>query len=323
MRMRTITAPTMVDAMRQIREEMGPDAVVLTTHYRRGEVEVRAALDTPSASLAQARPAPPIWSPPTQPSMQIVDLLTWHGINHADAVGFSRAAASISKPGAGQGIAAALETRLTFEPVPPSPRRPLIFVGAAGAGRSSVTARLAARAASATGAVDLIAIEDGTPHQAANLGWLSGLGERAVQMVTPDRLPAALARRAGQTKPVLIDGLSTNPVDHESVEVSRSQIADLDVEPVLVLSAEGHPNDVAESARVFASLGATRLIVTKLDLVRRRGAPVIAALAGGLKIAHLGMEALTGVGLVPATPARLTRMLIEAAEGAVEMRGVA
>jgi len=62
MRLKTYTAKDMTEAMSMVRREMGPDAVIVaTTKTRRGNVEVRAAIDGPmsGATIAPEDIAPP------------------------------------------------------------------------------------------------------------------------------------------------------------------------------------------------------------------------------------------------------------------------
>ena len=58
MRLRTFTAPTIADAMQRVRDELGPDAIILSTQRlgRGGGVKVTAGIETvesSSAGLAQ------------------------------------------------------------------------------------------------------------------------------------------------------------------------------------------------------------------------------------------------------------------------------
>ena len=56
-------------------------------------------------------------------------------------------------------------------------------------------------------------------------------------------------------------------------------LAVINAEPVLVISAEGHPEDLNEAASAFARCGVRRAIVTKLDVTRRRGGIVSALIS--------------------------------------------
>jgi len=87
MRLKTYTAKDMTEAMSMVRREMGPDAVIVaTTKTRRGNVEVRAAIDGPmsGATIAPEDIAPPR---PTGDVQKIcVNALFHHGVPDTIAV---------------------------------------------------------------------------------------------------------------------------------------------------------------------------------------------------------------------------------------------
>ena len=68
MKIKRFLAGSMREAMRQVREEQGPDAVILASHTRHDGVEVVAAVDYDEALMRQAvarseAPAPPARAP--------------------------------------------------------------------------------------------------------------------------------------------------------------------------------------------------------------------------------------------------------------------
>ena len=103
----------------------------------------------------------------------------------------------------------------------------------------------------------------------------------------------------------------------------KDLISAVDAEPILVMSAEGHPDDLAESVRAFGRAGVKRAILTKLDVVRRRGGAVAALAGAKMAFSHLAVTPFIGGGLIPAAPARLSALLLEDAEAQVALRGAA
>ena len=79
-------------------------------------------------------------------------------------------------------------------------------------------------------------------------------------------------------------------------------IAAGDIEPVLVLPAAMDSTESGEIARVFAALGARRLVPTRLDMARRLGGLISAAHQGGLSFADAGTASQVADGLTPLTP---------------------
>ena len=70
-------------------------------------------------------------------------------------------------------------------------------------------------------------------------------------------------------------------------------------------------SDCAEIGDTFAALGASRLLVTKLDAARRLGG-FLAAAAAGLAFAEAGIGPTIGRGLAPLGAGGLTRLLLPA-----------
>jgi flagellar biosynthesis protein FlhF len=97
----------------------------------------------------------------------------------------------------------------------------------------------------------------------------------------------------------------------------------LKVEPVLVLAADGNPMDMEDNARAFAAAGCRRVILTKLDAVRRRGGAIAAISSARLSIAQLGLTPSVTGGLVPASASRIAQLLIAGSPEAELLKGAA
>ena len=113
------------------------------------------------------------------------------------------------------------------------------------------------------------------------------------------------------------------PFDQDDMASLQDLLSVIDAEPVLVISAEGHPEDLNEAARAFARCGVRRAIVTKLDVTRRRGGIVSALISAKIAFSHLAITPFIGGGLVPATPSRLAQLLTEDAPAHVALKGAA
>jgi flagellar biosynthesis protein FlhF len=89
------------------------------------------------------------------------------------------------------------------------------------------------------------------------------------------------------------------------------------VDLVGVLSAAGDAEESTEIAAALVKLGATRLIVTGLDLSRRKGGLVAIALSSAA-IVHVTSSPYLADGLETLTPMALARMLTGRALGGVQ-----
>ena len=87
-------------------------------------------------------------------------------------------------------------------------------------------------------------------------------------------------------------------------------------EPILVLNAGGDAVEYAEIASAFAALGATRLIVTRVDMARRMGSILAAADSGRLKFSNVSTTPNVGKGLSALNPVSLARLLMPEAVAA-------
>ena len=110
--------------------------------------------------------------------------------------------------------------------------------------------------------------------------------------------------------PVLIDVAGLNPFDLDQLDDLAALADASDGEIVAVLDAGMTPGDAEDAAALFSSIGAGRVIATKLDIARRLGA-LLAFGEAGLAYAQISASPYIGDGLAPATALRLSRLLLE------------
>ena len=264
--------------MAQIRAELGNDAVILNSRRIAGGLEVTAARDEPDMP-------PPL--PQLQPAPGGCPLLA-HGTPEALA----------AKLRAGP-LPFALSVAFRFQPIDATTlRRPLLFVGPPGAGKTLTVARLATRLVLAKTPPEVITADTrrtGAFEQLAAYTTLLGLNLRGIE-----------GARAGPGA-MLIDTPGLDPFD----STDRAELAGLvrhtDAMPILVLPGGIDAGEALELAEAFAACGAARLIATRLDVARRLGG--ILAAATRLPFAEAGIGPAAPSGLVPMTPDRLAQRL--------------
>lgn len=333
MRMKMFAAKTFEDAKAMIFAEMGEGAVILSEREVDGGVEVRAATDKMGGGMVPSEPlfmsrfhdGPPAGAPDSGLRARVRDALSWHG---APSQFIRRVADSAFKDPAIADPVHALETGLSAtvrcDPVPVSPKRNIVLVGAPGHGRTATAAKMTRRAAIARTEILPVAADlDG----AAGGDQLAAYLERERAQIriapTPDVLFDVLKTAAAENQICVIDLPAIVPFDSDDIAQLTDLLAAIDAEPVLVMSAEGHPDDQAEAARAFARAGVRRAVLTKLDVARRRGGAVAALASAGIAFSHLAATPFIGGGLVPAAPSRLAALLLEDAPGQVALRGAA
>ena len=79
---------------------------------------------------------------------------------------------------------------------------------------------------------------------------------------------------------------------------------------MLVLAAGGDALEAADIAREFSRIGATRLVVTRLDMTRRLGSILAAADAGKLSLSDVSINPDVAEGINPINPVSLARLIM-------------
>ena len=110
--------------------------------------------------------------------------------------------------------------------------------------------------------------------------------------------------------PVLIDSHGCNPFDKQEMAHLASLVRCAEAENILVLAAGGDALETAEIAREFASIGATRLVITRLDMTRRLGSILAAADAGRLSLSDVSITPGVAEGINPINPVSLARLIM-------------
>lgn len=180
MRLRTFLAESMTDAIEQVRNALGDDAIIVSSHETdRGSIEVTAAVETAQfrresdlpdkkagdprgleqhlENMLRARLRTPekagsaaTGAPQDMPAIafdkeSIAAALEAHAVPSVLKDDLLAAAVSLDNDDAVAALAGALEARLGFEPLPVRPAAPVMAIGLPGSGKTVTLAKLAAR----------------------------------------------------------------------------------------------------------------------------------------------------------------------------------
>ena len=336
------SAPTMALAMEEVRQALGPDAIIISTHEaNRGRgVEIRAAVErrtmpaparritdayeispdviqpAPSDELSQnskiALPEKEAARVLTQNIKDLRKALVGHGFSRSLGHSFLEACRAVSEPDLEETLARVLDMRFPMEPIAHIPNRPIMLVGAPGVGKTATTAKLAAQAVLRGLETHLITtdtLRTGAIDQLDALAQVMGRNVTAVG--TPDSLKDIANKLATTpTTPVFIDTPATNPYNAKEIDDLAAFARAADAEPVLVIAAGHEGAELIETIKAFAPLKATRVIVTRLDAVRRLGSVFSAIDAGQMTLAHYSQSPYIGTGLECFTPQDLAQRIL-------------
>ena len=329
MRMKMFAAESVDAARALVLAEMGSDAVILSEREIDGRVEVRAATD----GMKRAGRSAPLFlqnernqrDKPVHSvlSQRLRDALAWHGApkRFVDRVVSS---VNIDETDPVDAMASGLNDILKYDPITTRLERNIVLVGPPGHGRTSTAAKLTRRAAMANTEILPVAADfDGTAAGEQLSAYLEK--ERAQVRIAsdPDALFSVIDEVNRNDDRCVIDLPSILPFDREDLARLKDLVAAIQAEPILVISAEGHPEDQAEAARSYAAAGIKRAILTKLDVARRRGGIIAALSSARISLSHLAVTPFIGGGLVPAAPSRLAALLMEESQGQDALRGAA
>ena len=321
MRLKLYRAATMAEAMAQLRDELGPEALILATKRVTGGIELTAGLDQPDDPPVAALPprAPhPAW-PAAHATQGGLDM-QYHAIP-----------AGLAQRLAGDDLPQRLRALFRFAPLALSPlptvpgqpgHAPLLFAGTPGAGKTLSVARLATRLV-LSGQHPVVITADGRRAGGAEelAAYTRLLGLTLLAASTPATLTRALAQAQAQAQaqaknhpPVLIDTAGINPFEPAETEALAALIAASGATAVLVIQAGAHPEEAGEQAAAFAALGVARLLPTRLDIARRLGSVLAAAdpSGAGLALTEAGIGTGATDGLAQITPEFLADRLLRA-----------
>jgi flagellar biosynthesis protein FlhF len=332
MRLRSFTAPTIVQAMKLVREALGPDAIIVSTHAANKSAPARVtaaiepvvdATEKEGGDRAHETCAHETdFEKSASRAHRIVrDAFDFHGVPAILAQRLGGFAGDALNSGAARGdallaLAASLDRRFRFEPLFDScgPRRPLILVGPPGAGKTATVAKLAARAVLAGKRPAVITTDTVRAGGVEQLAAFTKILDIDIQVAedTGALADAVLAGSSAGNKPdvLLIDTAGANPYDDEEIARVKALVNEAGAAAILVLSAGGDPLEAAEAAVAFSDVGAKRLVMTRIDAARRHASLLTAAEAGKLALSNVGTTPHIANGLAPLNPVSLARLLI-------------
>jgi len=307
MRLKTFHAATMSDAMRMVRDQLGPDAIIVATHEDEAarDVRITAAVEQADADYDFETEALDIVD-------RLSDVLDGHGAPLALVDRLLNTAAHMGIADETLALAGALDECFTFAPLPGDGRgeRPLMFIGPPGCGKTVSIAKLAVRTRLAGNAVRLITTDTlraGAVEQLSIYGERLGLGTEIA--ATPRELADAIAKSEDTTQ-ILIDTTGVNPRAPDDRKRLAEFIDAAALDTVVVMAAGGDTVEAAELCASFQDAAPTRLVMTQLDLVRRLGGMLAAAEASALPFGDVSMTPDIAAGLQSINPVSLARLLL-------------
>ncbi len=306
MRIKSFTSGSMKEAMTLVRKELGEDAIILSTQDESdGTVTLTAALERGAGLLINNHEK-------TSDHLQLVaEVLDFHGFPQSsrDVVLASAARIFSDDPIRVLGEALAKELNLRAAAFDLS-ERPIMLVGAPGAGKTSVAAKIAMAARLKGRSVHFINHDTAKSGASARLkAFASHMGATHLEVSAACDVRASLGPKGAMT---IIDTPGQNPFNPAELANIQAFGRTADADLVYVTAAGGDRSETIDAARAFAKIGARCLIATRLDAARRLAAPLAAAKAAGLYLVAISdTPEITG-GFADMSANAIARRLIAA-----------
>lgn len=304
----------MSEAMRQVKAALGDEAIIVSTKQMPGgSVRITAAVEQmnpePENILHSLKKDEDGFDEDT-----ILELITDTLLKHRVPASVSDRIISAAGPLAGgnpqKTLAAALEKTFAFKELHGKKHKPLVLVGPPGAGKTLMTAKLAAEAVlnglrPAVITTD-IARAGGIEQLQAFLDILS----LPLQQAEDAKTLRAELEKAHKAPQVIVDTGGLNPFDPKEMKELARLLAVGDTDPVLVLPAGTDAEESAEIAMTFSILGVKKIIPTRLDFTRRMGGILSAADKAGMAFTAGSHTPQVANGILALTPDSLTLLLM-------------
>ena len=315
MRLRTLIAPTMGQAMDMLRRELGDDAIIVSTENTDHGIKIVAALEEaePEVPNIGAVVADPLGPEHIEDPIDVVhEALLVHGLPNRLLEKVIDASFIVGADDPLEALAGALGQIYGFDPLSlvRGPNQPIMLFGAPGAGKTVTIAKLAARAIFAKRKVRMITTDTIRAGGIEQLEAFARIMKLPLHIAETDRQLARLVDAAQPDEYVLVDTPGVNPYSPRDMAEVAALAKAITAEPVLVMAAGGDVVDSMEQAQEFAKLGITRMLVTRLDMVRRLGSMLAAADAASLAFCDCSMTPAVADGLNPIDPMGLAKMLM-------------
>ena len=304
----------MAEAMAELRRECGDDAIIVSTEETATGVKVVVALEEPDDDVpgVGAVTSDPVAALSADDPIDVVhEALLAHGIPNRLLERLVDASFLVGSDDPTEALTGAFRQVFTFHSFANRrSKQPLMLIGAPGSGKTLTVAKLAARAVFAKRKTRLITTDTIRAGGIEQLHAFARLMKLPMQTAESEDQLVRLVSMSAADETVIIDAPGINPYSARDMMELAGYIKAVNAEPVLVMAAGGDVVDSMDQAQEFAKLGATRMIVTRLDMVRRLGGMLAAADAARLPFSEYSSTADVVDGLSTFDPRHLARMLL-------------
>lgn len=282
MRLKTYHGATIRDVMKAVRTELGHEALIVSTLETDNGVRITAALEKQEGSaLKTSDPKNSLQDSveefvlalkahglPEEMIKELLDNNQWQDLFQSDSVWdvfFSY-------------------SPLMFDSFSQDSFEPIMLVGSPGAGKSVTIAKLATQALLSGRFVHVMTSDSKKAGAVSQLKtYMEALGLKLTVALTTDDMKRGI-QATPEKSIILIDTPGINTCDTTEVSRIANTISSTKISPIWVCPAGEHPDECLDKMTIFQSLGCKRMLISKLDMVRRAAGALSCALDKGISL---------------------------------------
>lgn len=320
MRLRSFHGQNLQDAMAQVREALGNDAIIVATRDdENGGVRVTAAVDEAgifaekpplTVSLEKTPVADPVFEHDV--AELVAEQLMRHGVPATLSENILTVVSQYAEHDVLIALGAALDKFFNFAPLIDGSNKPICLVGPPGAGKSLTIAKLAANRVLNKKNVGVITTDLTRAGAVEQLSaYTKLLKVNLIEVEDVGSLKDAIDTHK-RNETVLVDNSGRNPYNEKDMQILKKLIQAADMDPVLVMPAGLDAQESIDMANAFKEAGVKKLIVTKVDMARRLGSLLSMAYETGLALSEYSGSPKPTESLQPFNPVTLARLILPA-----------
>lgn len=320
MRLRTFFAPTMEEALSQIRRTLGSEAMIISSLNEGERFRVTAAcdrdierdvLEKQNVSTSQQ-----LLSANEMKSL-ICNLSDHHRLPQVTTDHLFSAVVKLPQSTVERGLGSVLENIMQLKPFEAKaingPGKRIMLVGPSGAGKTLTLAKIAVEYVLTEQNPVLITCDSFKAGAAEQLKiYANALGVMCHACPAPEELEALIKsiETNHPNSPILIDTPGINIHTPEEMQYLTQLVLAIKIAPIMLLPAGLDAEETIELCQHLKDFGCTKLIVTRMDTVRRYGGILSALLKENLDLYAMSAGPEVGSRLHSATANNLCEFLL-------------
>lgn len=324
MKLKTFIAPNIKEAMDMIRAELGEDAIIIANQNTGNgrEVKITAALENQFNDFIEKDNVAEIINAKTLNRFnesKIRESLDYHSVTNITKEKIISVCHKLHRErkitGTLELVSKALDEVFSFSPILQKMENKnymtKMIMGTPGAGKSTAIAKIATQAKINGHTVSVISTDNkkaGANNQLE--AFTKILDIDLIITKSPEELNFTQHNIKNDYDIILIDTPGINPFKNAEVNMLNSYAQSVKCENILVMEAGRNTDEAMEIAEIFADIGVSKILATRLDLTRRIGSILSMADCCNLQFSNASIGQSIAKGLCNVDGKSLAKLIL-------------